>query len=97
MYESLKVNVPQIGYISLRSAFAARRMWTTHLEEALELDRSPKEIAILQNLLDLLDDEITRVVGRARHLNLDDRRLLKLEGWAVGQYRRDWRNNFPTN
>jgi len=86
MHPNIKVNVPRIGLMGLRSAFAAMRMWNAHLEEAIEMDRTG-EISILVRLIERTNLEITLAVFQAPGVNLNDRRLLQLEGWDVKSIR----------
>jgi len=86
MHPNIKVNVPLIGLMGLRSAFAAMRMWNTHLEEAIEMDDT-SAIARLTVLIERVGWEIKDAVIHAPALNLQDRRILKLEGWDVKSIR----------
>jgi len=89
MHPPLKVNVPRIGLMGLKSAFAAKRMWTAHLEDARERNATG-EISTLISLLERLTYEISLVVQSSPHINLEDRRLLRQEGWMVTAMRKVW-------
>lgn len=86
MHPNIKVNVPRIGLMGLRSAFAAMRMWNAHLEEAREME----DVASISTLAPLIERtclEITLAVYHAPGVNLNDRMLLRLEGWDVKSIR----------